>query len=119
MKRIAIFACLKSNRICAGCACLNAFYDRTGAFARYGAEELRLTAFLRCSHCLKISPETDADFLEKADRLASEGTEVVHMGVCTMTSSGSPCPNAQRMASLLEARGMSVVCGTHPSRHSS
>ena len=28
MKRIAIVACENSNTVCAGCACLNAFYDR-------------------------------------------------------------------------------------------
>lgn len=118
MKRIAIFACLRSNEICAGCACLNAFYDRTGAFARYGAEELRLTAFLRCSHCVDADPEKDAGLLEKADRLVSEGTEIVHAGICTVAEDGSLCPNARRIIDLLEARGLSVVYGTHPSRRS-
>ena len=51
MKRIAIVACENSNTVCAGCACLNAFYDRRKSFERYAGEELRLMAFMRCSHC--------------------------------------------------------------------
>ena len=50
MKRIAIVACENSNTVCAGCACLNAFYDRRKSFERYAGEELRLMAFMRCSH---------------------------------------------------------------------
>ena len=53
MKRIAIVACENSNTVCAGCACLNAFYDRRKSFERYAGEELRLMAFMRCSHCVK------------------------------------------------------------------
>ena len=50
MKRIAIVACENSNTVCAGCACLNAFYDHRKSFERYAGEELRLMAFMRCSH---------------------------------------------------------------------
>ena len=46
MKRIAIVACENSNTVCAGCACLNAFYDRRKSFERYAGEELRLMAFM-------------------------------------------------------------------------
>ncbi|MFR6026688.1 MAG: CGGC domain-containing protein [Christensenellales bacterium] len=38
MKRIAIVACENSNTVCAGCACLNAFYDRRKSFERYAGE---------------------------------------------------------------------------------
>ena len=34
MKRIAIVCCLQANDVCAGCACLNAFYDCRKSFKR-------------------------------------------------------------------------------------
>ena len=51
MKNIAILSCLKSNRVCAGVACLKAFNERRAAFAGYQDEPLTLTAFLRCTQC--------------------------------------------------------------------
>ena len=51
MKKIAILSCLKSNDVCAGCACLTAFNKRIRSFAPYEGEDLELTAFMRCSPC--------------------------------------------------------------------
>ena len=83
MKRIAIVACENSNTVCAGCACLNAFYDRRKSFERYAGEELRLMAFMRCSHCVKDGdPMQDAGFVEKLERFVSESVEIVHIGLC-------------------------------------
>ena len=45
VKRIAMLNCLKTNRVCAGAACLKAFYERTRAFERYGRP--RRTEILR------------------------------------------------------------------------
>ena len=81
MKRIAIVACENSNTVCAGCACLNAFYDRRKSFERYAGEELRLMAFMRCSHCVKDGdPMQDAGFVEKLERFVSESSQL-RMGV--------------------------------------
>lgn len=115
MKKIAILACLKANNVCAGCSCMKAFYEKTGSFARYGGEEIRLTAFMRCSHCMdEIPPMEDRGTREKLDRLASEGTEVVHVGVCAMKrESGDLCLGMQYLVEQCRARGMDVVMRTH------
>lgn len=113
MKKIAILACEKSNRVCAGCACLNAFYDRRKSFERYVGEDLRLVAFMRCSHCVEeIDPMEDPGFLEKLERLIQEGAECVHIGICAKKN-GEICPGMARMAHAFEERGIEVVWGTH------
>ena len=74
MKKIAIVACLQANEVCAGCGCLNAFQDRTQNFERYVGEEVRLAAFMRCSHCIRKEgdPLADAGFVEKLERCCPE-----------------------------------------------
>ena len=114
MKRIAILTCLKANDVCAGCSCLSALYERRGAFARYAGEEVRLTAFMRCSACRRDGGEPDAGEIEKLDRLAKEGTEAVHVGVCALDrASGEMCPGMRRLAEECRARGVEVVLRTH------
>ena len=89
MKKIAILTCLRANDVCAGCGCLNAFYDRKRHFDRYADEEIRLTAFMRCSRCLREGgdPMDDAGFVEKLERLIAEGTEVVQLYIRDMVGS--------------------------------
>ena len=114
MKRAAILTCLKAVDVCAGCSCLTAFYDRKAAFARYQGQDLRLTAFLHCSHCHEdCPPEQDPGLLEKLDRLGQEGTEAVHIGVCAKGRDGALCPGMGTIVRMLEKRGIPVVYGTH------
>lgn len=113
MKKIAILACKNSNQVCAGCACLNAFYDRKKTFERYAGEELRLTAFMRCSKChTEIPPLEEAGFQEKLERLIHEGTECIHIGICAKKN-GEICPGMAQMAKAFEERGVEIVWGTH------
>ena len=113
-KRIAILACLRANDVCAGCGCLNAFYDRRAHFERYAGEELRLTAFMRCSHCVRESdPMRDEGFMEKLERLVKEGTQIVHIGVCAGRDEASACPGMLKMAQAFRDRGLEIVWGTH------
>ena len=115
MKKIAILACLRANDVCAGCGCLNAFYDRRKHFERYAGEELLLTAFMRCSSCLREGgdPMEDAGFVEKLERLAQEGTQSVHIGVCAGKDADTACPAMRRMAHAFEEKGVEIVWGTH------
>ena len=110
--KIAMLNCLRANEVCAGCACLSAFYQRRAAFARYAGTEVELAAFLRCNGCGR-PPEEDAGMLEKLDRLKAEGVETVHLGVCTREKGGEECPTITALGRLLEIRGISVVRGTH------
>jgi len=115
MKKIAIVACLQANEVCAGCGCLNAFQDRTQNFERYVGEEVRLAAFMRCSHCIRKEgdPLADAGFVEKLERMASEGVEIVHIGVCAGRNAESACPGMLKMIKAFEDKGMKTVWGTH------
>ena len=115
MKRIAILACLRANDVCAGCGCLSALQDRMRHFARYAGHEVRLTAFMRCSRCVREDgePMEDEGFVEKLDRLVSEGTEVVHIGVCAGRDADTACPGMAKMVRAFEARGVEIVWGTH------
>lgn len=112
MRRIAILNCQEANDVCTGEACLAAFRQRTGAFARWAGEEAELTAFLRCNGCAK-PPESDPGLREKLDRLQALGVDTLHLGVCTVQN-GSECPRITRIAHMAEERGMQVVRGTHP-----
>lgn len=113
MKRIAMLNCLKANRVCAGAACLKAFYERTRAFERYGGEDLVLTAYMRCNGCDHL-PDEDPGMQEKLKRLVSERTDVLHIGRCTiLPDAGAECPVITRAAAIAEAGGITVVRGTH------
>ena len=115
MKRIAILACLRANDVCAGCGCLSAFQDRTRHFERYAGEAARLIAFMRCSHCIREGgePMDDVDFVEKLERLISEGAEVIHIGVCAGRGPDTACPGMVKMIREFKKRGVEVVWGTH------
>lgn len=96
MKRIAIVACENSNTVCAGCACLNAFYDRRKSFERYAGEELRLMAFMRCSHCVKDGdPMQDAGFVEKLEALSARAWKS-SISVCAADARRKPHAPAWR-----------------------
>lgn len=113
MKRIAMLNCLKANRVCAGAACLKAFYEHTRAFERYGDETLVLTAYMRCNGCGRM-PDADPGMQEKLERLVSEQTDVLHIGRCTiLPDTGTECPVITRAAAMAEASGITVVRGTH------
>lgn len=112
MKKIAILACLKANDVCAGCSCLNALDARRAYFQEYAGEEVKLCAFMRCSQC-GVAPEADKGMTEKLERLAKEGVETAHIGVCAKRKDGSICPYMQKTANWLEEHGIRVVWGTH------
>ena len=115
MKKLAIVACLNSNAVCAGCACLNAFNDRRKSFERYAGEELRLMAYMRCSRCHREDgdPLTDPGFVEKLDRLVSEGVEIAHIGICAGRDPSTACPAMLKMAGAMRERSIEVIWGTH------
>lgn len=107
--KIAMLNCLRANECCTGAACLRAMNSRTRHFAGYAGTELELTAMARCNGC---GAGLDRGFVEKLDRIVSEGTQVVHLGVCT-GSDGRECGTISRAAEYLELRGVKIVRGTH------
>ena len=75
MKKIAMLNCLNSNKVCAGAACFTAFNKRIRSFERYQGMDVEVAAFMRCNGCGN-DPETDAEILEKVERLQQEGVEL-------------------------------------------
>ncbi len=112
MKKIAIFACGNANDVCAGVSCLEALEGRRAYFQEYAGEEVKLCAFLRCSHC-GIDPEDDPGMMEKLERIVRCGVETVHVGVCAHRRDGSLCPHMEKAARWMENRGVSIIWGTH------
>ena len=112
MKKVAMFNCLKANEVCAGAACMKAWATKTGKFTVYQEEEVVLTAFARCNGCGNM-PQNSAGLNEKLERLVSEGTEVVHFGVCTKSKDAEECPVMTQIGEWLGAHGIEVVRGTH------
>lgn len=113
MKKIAILNCLNANDVCTGMGCLKAFYQRKAAFAIYEGQDAQVLAFLRCSRCSMHNAE-DPGMTEKLERLASEGIEAVHIGVCAAKGEEKKvCPYMEEHAAWLEDHGISVVWGTH------
>ena len=51
MKKIAVLRCLRVSASCAGSGCLRAMNEKTGAFERYGDEDLQAVAFFTCNGC--------------------------------------------------------------------
>jgi len=112
MKKIALLNCLNSNRVCTGAACLDAFNNRTVGFERYKDEDIELVADMKCNGC-EADPETDAGMIEKLERLKSIGTQVVHIGKCTIMKDGTECSIIYKASKILERQGIEVVRGTH------
>lgn len=116
MKRIAILRCMRSNENCAGAACLRAFNQKRGFFARYGGEETELVAFWSCNGCEGLAFSDEAGLREKIDRIERIGTDVVHIGICCSTRSPSPgklCDRIAAIAAELKRRNIELVFGTH------
>ena len=112
MKKIAMLNCLNSNRVCTGAACFQALNARTAGFERYRDEEIEVVAYMRCSGC-DAEPDVDKGMTEKLERLKLIGTQVVHIGKCTINREGEECKIITRSAEILEGRGIQIVRGTH------
>lgn len=114
MKHIAVLTCLDACKVCTGAGCLDAWNRRQRGFASYAGEDVQLDAFFHCNGC-NSNPSTDPGILEKLDRLQDMGIHTVHTGVCTCKPPNRVeyCPNIQQIISLLHARGIHVVHGTH------
>lgn len=109
--KIAILNCLQANTVCTGAACLRAFNSKARHFARYKGEPLELIALARCNGC---EAGIDDGFREKLNRIVSEGTQVCHLGVCTVRrDTGQECPVIRDAAAYLEGKGVAIIRGTH------
>lgn len=117
MKRVAILRCLRSNDVCTGAGCMQAFNNKTGKFSQYGDEKLELVAFWSCNGCGNMLMENQKGLEEKIQRIISMKTDVVHVGVCVkhkdINGDIAICSKIQKIISELKQYGIAVVDGTH------
>lgn len=117
MKHIVILRCLRSNNVCTGAACLKAVNKKTGAFARYGEEQLELEAYWSCNGCGDCHFKYQEGIEEKLERIIGLKPDVVHVGVCVKqrTQDGQvvTCKTIAEICERLEAAGLTIVEGTH------
>lgn len=117
MKHIAILRCLRSNDVCTGAACMQAFNKRTGAFAKYGEEELELEAYWSCNGCGDCYLKNQQGIEEKLRRIMNMQLDAVHVGVCIMqrTAQGERvrCKKIGELCEHLREAGIKIVEGTH------
>lgn len=117
MKKIAILRCLRSNDVCTGFACMQAFQHKTGKFAEYGEEPVELMAYCACNGCRDVSLGEEG-LRGKIDFLKKMRLDAVHVGVCTkhMDENGNrtiTCPTIQKITQELSWSGIKIVEGTH------
>lgn len=70
-----------------------------------------------CRSMTETEPEKDKGIIEKVDRLVKEGVETVHVGVCRLNRKGEECPRITTICRMIEAKGITVVRGTHREDH--
>ena len=117
MKKIAILRCLRSNDVCTGAGCMQAFNKKQGSFVRYGDEPLGLVAYWSCNGCGDCHLEHQEGIEEKLERIESLRPDAVHVGVCTKhrTAEGTwvTCRKILGICECLREAGIEVVEGTH------
>ena len=117
MKKIAILRCLRSNDVCTGAGCMQAFNRRQGSFVLYGDEPLELVAYWSCNGCGDCQLEHQEGIEEKLARIESLKPDAVHVGVCTKqrTAEGTwvTCRKILGICERLREAGIEVVEGTH------
>lgn len=117
MKKIAILRCLKTSASCAGVKCLTSAYDKTGAFAKYGDEELRVMSVWTCNGCGASKLENQEGIVKKIERMKALELDAVHLSNCTNKKDAEgvkhQCPKIAAIAQELREAGIEVVEGTH------
>lgn len=117
MKRIVILRCLGSNDVCTGAGCMRAFNTKSGAFARYGEEQLELEAFWSCNGCEDCRLKHQDGIEEKLERIIGLKPDAVHVGVCvkqrTQDGDEVTCKKIEEICERLESAGLTIVEGTH------
>ena len=117
MKKIAILRCLRSNDVCTGASCMQAFNRKQGTFARYGDEPVELMAYWSCNGCDDCHLHNQEGIEEKLRCIASLEVDAVHVGVCTKHRDAEgtwvTCRKILGICERLREAGIEIVEGTH------
>lgn len=117
MKKIAVLRCLRVSASCTGSGCLRALNEKTGAYARYGDEDLQAVAVFTCNGCGEYKMPNQEGIEKKIERIKKLQPDAVHLSNCTMPKdeNGSRviCPVIKDLEEKFKAAGIDVVRGTH------
>ena len=84
MKKIAVLRCLRVSASCAGSGCLRAMNEKTGAFERYGDDDLQSVAFFTCNGCKENKLPNQEGMAKKVERIKKLNPDALHLSNCTM-----------------------------------
>ena len=122
MKKIAVLRCLRVSASCAGSGCLRAMNEKTGAFERYGNEDLQAVAFFTCNFftcngCKENKLPNQEGMAKKVERIKKLNPDALHLSNCTMPKDEDGnrviCPVIKELEDEFVAAGINVVHGTH------
>ncbi len=117
MKKIAVLRCLRVSASCCGSGCLRAMNEKTGAFERYGSDELQAVAFFTCNGCKENKLPNQEGMGKKIDRIKKLQPAALHISNCAMPKDEAGerhiCPVVKSVADELAADGINIVLGTH------
>lgn len=117
MKKIAVLRCLRVSASCSGSGCLRAMYEKTGAYDRYGDEELRMAAFWTCNGCGENALPYQDGVRKKIERMKKLSIDALHISNCAMPKNAEGqrvmCPVIAGIARELQEAGIEIIEGTH------
>ena len=117
MKKIAVLRCFRVSASCAGSGCLRAMNEKTGAFERYGDENLQAVAFFTCNGCKENKLPNQEGMAKKVERIKKLNPDALHLSNCTMPKDEDGnrviCPVIKELEDEFVAAGINVVHGTH------
>ena len=117
MKKIAVLRCLRVSASCAGSGCLRAMNEKTGAFERYGDEDLQAVAFFTCNGCKENKLPNQEGMAKKVERIKKLNPDALHLSNCTMPKDEDGnrviCPVIKELEDEFVAAGINVEHGTH------
>lgn len=111
-KYVLIIQCAIAHNRCSGFACTNSFYERTGAFEKYG-ENMRYLSFTCGGCCGKSVAAKIEHFIKKleskTDVLKSE--VVIHLSSCMVTDNVhyDRCPHVDFIKKILVKKGFTTI----------
>lgn len=123
---VVILQCANARKRCSGCACMDAFYEKSGFFASCGYEASVRYLAITCGGCSGSSLAGQLEhFMQVMHRKHPEITKeqvAVHLSSCMVTDNHhhDRCPHLEIIQSILQKKGFSKICyGTYQSINAS
>ena len=118
-KLVVVIQCDDVTKRCSGFACMNDFYERTGAFADYPDDNTRYMS-MTCGGCCGNFITAKLEHLTKKLEQINFAKQdvIVHLAscICSENFHRQPCPFMNRIRDTLTRKGYEVKLGSHISK---